>query len=509
MTKNGNGKINPTENAREIELKFALTAQIAQDLAADFPWPTGPERVDGLQATYFDTPDQILRQNGLSLRIRKEGEALIQTIKSSANAGTAFAERGEWSCKMRGQKPVLSGMAAKVLARIPESLRPDDSIGKAFTVDVIRHRREVVFEKSRIEIALDFGSILAGRRREAFHELELELLEGERDDLFSFALNLCSRVPLRLHMQTKSERGFALLSGASEPVKADKIVLDPAKPVQEAFQRIARGCLFHLSANEAVFWKTKAPETIHQIRVAIRRLRAAMRLFRTFVRDENQGPLKAELRLIAGELGEARDLDVFIAHMLEDAPQTQDTDFLALRQEYEERRARSYDNAAALLASPRFSHAILTLAQWIECGDWLKAGPDKTPALPKFAARQLTRCWKQVRRQIANHKKLDEEARHGWRIGVKKLRYACEFFAPLFMGPEADDGPRRALRHLASLQDHLGALNDLAVARGRNPLSKAAAERYRKRAGQREAWLSQIDTDCAALQDLMPFWKKR
>lgn len=513
----GSEAARPHEESREVELKFALSAMDAARLPAQPPWDAaGFKATRRLRSIYFDTPDRALQQSGFSLRIREEDGKRIQTVKTMNRDGSGLAERGEWSSTVRSLKPDLGLKTTSVLQSVLSAANPERSLQAIFTVDVIRHCWEISYGDSRIEIAVDSGNVAAGEHREPFSELELELLEGRKTDLFKLARDIFRRLPLRLHPQSKAERGYEMLADAVGHRKAGKVTFGPDIAVRQAFQRIVRGCLSHLLANVAAFWRTRSPDSVHQSRVAIRRLRAAMALFREFTRDDMHGRLNDELRWIAGELGVARELDVYIEEVLDKAGAglVGTPEYALLRTEYEQRRERAYRDAEILLESPRFFYAILVLAEWIECGSWLDVTHGEEPCLSGYAVRQLKRRWKKVRRGIRRHEKFDDETRHAWRIDVKKLRYAADFFAPLYPASGSrnrgrDDPLRIAMKQMANLQDNLGILNDIAEARDKNPLSDIAHRLYRERLALRDGLMRKINENCAALVKVMPFWKGR
>ena len=123
-------------------------------------------------------------------------------------------------------------------------------------------------------------------------------------------------MPLRLAVKTKAERGYELLeNGRHEVEKAAEIDIGPEMTSGEAFRAIAQSCLRQIIANEPAMCAGQA-EALHQMRIGLRRLRAAIAIFAAVVGDEDLRKIKAELKWITRELGPARDLDVFAADVL-------------------------------------------------------------------------------------------------------------------------------------------------------------------------------------------------
>ena len=123
-------------------------------------------------------------------------------------------------------------------------------------------------------------------------------------------------VPFRLEVKSKAERGYELLRGRLyEAEKAAEIDIPPELETGEAFRAIAQSCLRQIIANEPAMCAGQA-EALHQMRIGLRRLRAAIAIFADVVDDEELETIKGELKWITQELGPARDLDVFAADVL-------------------------------------------------------------------------------------------------------------------------------------------------------------------------------------------------
>ena len=174
---------------------------------------------------------------------------------------------------------------------------------------------------AEIELAIDQGEILADDRCEPLCELELELLDGSVDDLFSLALLLIERHPLVAEIATKAERGdrLAQRTPLAPPAKAAMLTLAPDADPQALASLSIGQALAHWQANEAGFLgqphnSDYDSEYLHQLRVAVRRLRVACGPLARAVHwhDDALKPVLAGLRKLGQRLGAARDWDVFI-----------------------------------------------------------------------------------------------------------------------------------------------------------------------------------------------------
>jgi CHAD domain-containing protein len=204
------------------------------------------------------------------------------------------------------------------------------------------------------------------------------------------------------------------------------------------------------------------------MRVGLRRLRTAFRLFEEVVKDGEARRLGDEVKWLADELGAARNLDVYLQDVF--VPEALSDEGVARR--YGDRLQRSrkaaYAKADAAVRSPRFARLMLDLAVWLEDGAWRSPKDDAPRAtalaapIPDFAARVLENLRRTVKKRGKDLAKLDPEHRHKLRIRCKRLRYASEFFAHAF------DGGRKRREAFADalkgLQDALGLLNDMAQA---------------------------------------------
>ncbi|WP_188910880.1 CYTH and CHAD domain-containing protein [Salinarimonas ramus] len=474
---------------REIELKLELAPADWKRLARA-PFLAEPlaaaAKAKRTEATYFDTPDGRLRKAGVSLRLRRTGAKTVQTAKASEGVAAGLFDRTEVEAETAGETPDLALLDGTPFEALFSKRKVREGIAPAFTVSM-RRRTLIVTDGGFVaEMVVDEGSVTAGERSEPVCEIELELRAGAAADLFAFARRIAESVPARLGFRTKSDRGYALLAGeASRVVKKIEVALDPAMSAGAAFQAIARACLAQLVANEEALRSLGAPGAIHQSRVALRRLRAAISLFKIVVEDERRRAVSAELKWMANALGAARDLDVQIATMVEPAraAEPDDPDLAHLAAAFAARREAALADAREASLGERYRLMLVDTAAWIEAGAWLEGErPQRDAPVAEFAARLLRKKRKRIAREGADLAALDADTRHEVRIEVKKLRYATEFFESVFATPhvagetakearkQAKKAARKATaRHAAmlslleTLQEDLGALNDLAV----------------------------------------------
>src|ERR1051325_6903209 len=295
----------------EVELKLEVPAKTIGTLKRMRALGrNGHARDKNLVSIYFDTAKHKLRKHGMSLRVRHIGQARVQTVKANGQSAAGLFERREWEAPIASDTPDLRATRHTALDHLNGKKL---ALGLKPVFETRVHRTVVPLRRngSHIELTLDQGQVRLGRKSAPISEVELELKRGHAADLFAVARDLTGRVPARLAVRSKADRGYALVD--DQPIAAVRqhaIILDPRMSAGEAFRAIALGCLHHAAANESAVRERDA-EGVHQMRVGLRRLRAAIALFSDLLDDEEPARLKGELKWLTGELGPARDLDVY------------------------------------------------------------------------------------------------------------------------------------------------------------------------------------------------------
>jgi triphosphatase len=294
-------------------------------------------------------------------------------------------------------------------------------------------------------------------------ELELELSRGSLADRFALPRPDCGKAP-----RTTDVPAFV---DGDQPAsfKAAPIVLQPDMPTAETFRVIMRACVQHFRLNEPLLIANRSAESLHQARVAIRRLRSALSLFRSMAEDQEYERLKRRLCDVSHQFGKARNLDVYVARATASSIGGK-AELLPLELIHATRvqgaRARAYQRVVCMLRSKGFCELMQDLVAWME-RDPGRAGADperqavRDQPIEDFAAQVLERRRRKLRQSGRHLDRLSPDGRHRIRIEAKKLRYAAEFFSSL-----SADGKHRArytsfITALEQLQSSLGHLNDI------------------------------------------------
>src|SRR5579872_1272305 len=453
----------------EIELKLLVDA----DRLAGFntaPVIVANARNKGsrkhLKSAYFDTSERILRRSGLSLRVRQSGARFVQTVK--ADFADDPLRRGEWETGVSSMTPDI----ALAMPFIPAKLRADlmrDGLEEVFTTDIRRHARLVDLPAGTVEVAFDHGVLKSGDRSMPVSEIELELKSGSAGTIYELALRLLDHGPLKPSIRSKSARGFDLADDTPPAARRPrKLRLDSSISLDEAFATILRGCLRHLLESLPAAEDGRDPEGVHQLRVALRRLRSALGLMRSVGPLSQLDLLRAEAQWLAQNLSAARDWDIFEGETLPTVAKACPTvaGFDVLKEATSKRRQAAYRKVHLALADIRCARFLIGLGGWIEARGWRsgEVAPENLGRLAEpatsFAGEALSAQHAKVLKRGRHFKSLSVDELHRLRLAAKKLRYVADFLLPLY---EDRKSVKQFSRKLAGLQEELGCYNDMAV----------------------------------------------
>ena len=450
----------------EVEAKFAITGELdpAQISALEFaPYTLRAAGVERHADTLLDTPSRAITGARHALRIRAIGERHILTLKGPNAGAEGVHEREELEAPLEGPPqrnadgsydprdwPVEIGAQTQALAH-------GEPLGPLLYVQVER-RLWTVRRSGRVvgELALDSGEIIAAWRREPLHELELELKgSGVRSDLDMLSAALRKALPLTPEPRSKSQRGLALLRHA-------RWAFDGYTPLEAAVRHAVRGYLRALLQSQRRVIEEGDADAIHDMRVATRRIRSALQAFEGagVFPDKALRSLRRRLSAVADELGEIRDLDIFLKRVSEwvGADDGRARDLEPLRDLLAGRRLAGYERLIARLRKRKHARLTRDLTRFV-------SKPAPTPAghgcalVRHFAGSALWPRYETILRYETVIADADPPTLHQLRIACKRLRYVLEIFAtPLGKGAQ----PVR--KALTAAQSYLGDMQDLTVA---------------------------------------------
>jgi len=451
----------------EIELKLLAphgTLERLREMPIIVQHARSRGAVRRLETVYYDTPERLLFKHGMSLRVRRSGKQFIQTLKFLPDMAQPLARR-QWEAPVDGAAPDLARLPIDEVGD-PVTTLAEDALVPVFATKVRRYARLLDLPGASVEIAFDEGTIEAGGRQEGLSEIELELKSGNAGALFDLGTQLLDAAPLQLGTRSKAERGYTLAFDLVQPAaKAELLAITAEHVVDDAVALLLGSCWHHLLKNHRVAEAGSDPEGIHQMRLALRRLRTACALFRRDIPSPSFQAVNGEAKWLMQQLGPAREWDVFAETALTRlAAAAPEVDLGGLREAVEQRRKSSYGAMHAVLADPRCSRFLLSLGHLIERRDWRNGIDDEALALlsrpmPALARKVLARLHRKALKRGTHFRQLDIDAQHDLRIDLKKLRYAAEFFLPLYASRAS---AKRYLRRLVRLLVSLGRARDIA-----------------------------------------------
>lgn len=418
-----------------------------------------------LVSIYYDTRRLDLLHHGVRLRLRKNGPAWEQTVSCQESPHAELSRRPEWHTSY------LNHFHFEDIddAGLRQWLQRSKIFGHLSAIFETNFRRTLwrlePEQGTRILVKLDRGWIASAGRREAISELKLQLECGPAEALYALATQLSQRQALPLLLLSKAERGYRLfLNTSSHPVKSGNVAINPNDTPLAAFRQIALDCLAHLQLNHAGAIHSDDAEYVHQMRVATRRLRAAMRMFRPVLPADFAEHQVPPLRALMATLGQARDLDVLMSEIVDPVARAlpEEPRLTDLASAITNRRYAARAHIRTVLQKPDYGQLLLNASSRLHSAPFIAppANGQQTASLLEFADRRLQRLLKRVL-ELADAARIDHPpSLHELRIAIKRLRYAIEFFGPMIPGKSGV----RIIRRLAGLQEELGQLNDLASA---------------------------------------------
>lgn len=479
----------------EIEVKFLVPAQARKSLTAEMGRASASLERRTLAAMYLDTPDRRLAKEGIAWRLRREGRRWVQTLK--ADRGNAL-ERFEHEV-IRPDASADASLHAgtevgdRLLKILAKAEAAGEFAGVRYRTEVRRTLRRVRTRGAIVEVALDEGRIRAGGAPDAgsaggtggtggdaqegilrIREVEFELVSGSPLAMLALAERWRKRFGLVLDPRSKAERGDRLAQGMPFPPVRKGLPPDYPRDANaiEAFGTVLDECLAHVLRNAiglADGDQALRVEHVHQTRVGIRRLRSALRSFRGWVQAPPQA-LVDELRGFFAALGQSRDADVLdsgVACALAQAGAPPLAAGAGALGPDPHEVARSAEVQRMLLAWLTWRVSLVEEpvppdAPAPDSGEGAEAG-HPGQGFARLAERRLRRWHRAIRAASEHFETLDESALHALRKRIKRQRYAAEFFQPVLRRAAC----ARYLKRLAAVQNRMGELNDLFVARNR------------------------------------------
>lgn len=268
--------------------------------------------------------------------------------------------------------------------------------------------------------------------------------------------------------------------GPAQPVKARPARITRSMRPEDVFRATLSDCLAQMTANAATLRAGRSVEGLHQLRVALRRLEVVLKAFGEEFQQEWLGDLRGRAKVLSSRLGAARDLDVFVTELLEPPAEDGEAEaFAALRARMEEMRDKAWKQALDCVSGHDFALFSEDVAALAHSRLPLALDTKLSRVAARLLARRQTRALKRGKQARSG----EEGDLHRLRIALKKLRYTAEFLSPLYPKRKVKD----YVRELRGLQEHLGAINDIAHARATVTAMLRETDNKRTSPGERYA----------------------
>ena len=470
----------------EIEAKFVIPdagvsrrLKLLRRLAG---FTLGERKVSRVQDTYLDTRDRSLMTAGLACRVRRQSDGqLLLTVKGLGASTGGIHRRDELELLLPAEESDLKRLfAARQWPESPIRARVLQVIGRKRLTGLatIRQRRvirPVIQDGQTVAfLSLDEVQVQAGGAVERFSEIEVELTgRGGEGDLDRLATCLERTWGLRPDARSKLERALAFVNASPRtPASRKGPGIDPADSMAEAARKVLHDQLDRMAGHEQGARDGRDMEEVHDMRVAARRMRAALRVFGPYVDTTAYKPFRKALRRAGRVLGTVRDLDVFrekAQRYLDALPPERQSELDPLLAVWQTAYAAAREAMLALLDSKAYAQIKKEFARFLAtpgAGAPL-ASSEGTVPLPHRVREAVPPLVVASYAAVRAYQGLVEGADpplprlHQLRIAAKGLRYALEFFRENLPAEAAS-----LIDRIKELQDHLGDLQDAVVTRG-------------------------------------------
>lgn len=442
-----------------------------------------------LRAQYFDTPAGDLAKAGVAIRLRLEGRRWIQTLKMPGRHRLEKIEINQPRPSPTLDLAIYDATPAqRIVAKHGQSLKV------VYETDIRRLFRRIRTAAGVVEVAFDQGYILAESLRLPVSEVEFELVSGRPHAIFLLGLKWLKAHGLILDLRSKAERGTLLAALAQQlnnlgDLDDSATMAAKAKAVanfwtsrgiqaiplrkhmsrQQALRAISSECLEQIARNAgalaeidtAGLYQAGSPEHVHQLRVGMRRLRTAWSLFQKLTQLPPE-PWREEIKLHFAALGNTRDDDVLRETVMPELSAAGQPP-VALRSSV------VTQSATTLTAEVSFQSWLVELLAWnigahpLQAQEVVEQSQENQEAEPLTTSlgNRLFKLHRKVLSEGLQFDKLAIEAKHDLRKRAKRLRYGLQFSESLLPAKKL----KNYRRHLTAIQDILGEMNDLYVAR--------------------------------------------
>ncbi|OIQ23378.1 inorganic triphosphatase [uncultured Vibrio sp.] len=392
----------------EIELKFFVSPEfsvILRDKISEMKILQHSCRELG--NTYFDTPDNWLRQHDTGLRIRRFDDVFIQTVKTAGRVVAGLHQRPEFNAEHTCNVPDLSLHPKDIWPQEREVETLQAELIPLFATNFTREQWLIgMADGSQVEVAFDLGEVVSGEKRDPICEIEFELKSGQTDALFTLARQFSEFGGMRLGNLSKAAKGYRLAQGyQGDEVKSLSLVeTERGDSVESCFVHSLEHALSHWLYHEQIYSERESIEALHEIRNALSFIRQTLTIYGGIVPRRASAILRQELKWLEQELDWLKQYE-YLADLLDDKGHVlrklEARKFLVSELKSVQDALPNRDEVVQLLSSARYTGVLLDLSRWILTRGWQpflddKAREQMSHSIPKFSVKQLDRTWAEL-----------------------------------------------------------------------------------------------------------------
>lgn len=432
----------------EIELKFFVSPDFSETLRNKISETKVLQHSRReLGNTYFDTPDNWLRQHDIGLRIRRFDDVFVQTVKTSGRVVAGLHQRPEFNAEHTSNSPVLTLHPLDIYPQGKDVEVLQSELMPIFATDFTREQWLIgMADGSQVEVAFDQGMVSSDDKTFPICEVELELKSGQTDALFTLARALSEGGGIRLGNLSKAARGYRLaMDYDGDPVKTMELVnITDSDSVETCFVQSLEHALAHWHYHEQIYVERESIEALHEISHSLSFIRQILTVYGGIVPRRASAILRQELKWLEQELGWLKSYDHF-ENLLEDKGHVlrklDARKFLVAELKEMEQDLPDREEMLKLIHSARYAGLLLDLSRWILSRGWQpflddKAREKMAQSIKPFSVKQLARTWAELIEAFPPEKQLTRQDYIDQQYRLMRNLYTGVGFASLYNADE-------------------------------------------------------------------------
>ncbi|ERB62543.1 inorganic triphosphatase [Vibrio coralliilyticus] len=428
----------------EIELKFFVSPDFSNTLRDKISQTKVLQHsCRELGNTYFDTPDNWLRQHDIGLRIRRFDDVYVQTVKTSGRVVAGLHQRPEFNAEHDSNDPLLSLHPSDIWPTGKDTETLQSELTPLFSTNFTREQWLIAMpDGSQIEVAFDQGKVEAGDKEDPICEVELELKSGQTDALFTLARSFSEEGGMRLGNLSKAAKGYRLASGyTGDDVKPLALVsTDKHDTVESCFINSLEHGLSHWHYHEQIYVERESVEALNEIKSSISFIRQLLTVYGGVVPRRASALVRQELKWLEQELEWLNDYDYLEALLDDKGHALRKLDarkFLVGELKLVQEALPDREEMLMLLNSARYTGLLLDLSRWILTRGWQPFLDDKARdkmalTVEPFSVKQLDRTWAELMEAFPPERALNSQDYIDQQYRLMRNLYTGVSFASLF-----------------------------------------------------------------------------